>query len=629
MTALIHRPRSLAALVLTALLLLVISAPALAAGGDGSATPWDEMGYEHYDPAVFKAGIEDFSAAARDADGDKTLALYDELYEEFIRIYTYDCLATIHNSQDVNDKYWSDELVYCDTMTTELSDALSTACHDVLEGPCAEVFAAHVGENAAQEFRDYEPMTARELELTKQETELTNEYTALMDRENETVYVYKGEDWTLDRLNGEDGEALSDDAYYEIVYGIYGILAEDAADIFQKLVAIRTEQAQINGYDDFNHYAYEELYNRDYTPEQAQALFEEVREISREVYTSPVLYMTDQIAPSYDTQEDMLAVLHEYTAKVDPVYDEIWQFMTENHLCDVAEGRGRASGAYTIDLPAYGSHFIFSDEVGSYDALSTLFHEFGHFTAGQLVPPENYLTSWSILDLAEIHSTGMELLVLPFYEDIFRQGADIARYGTLYSALTTVTDQALFAEFEARIYADPDRYATAEALNKLYNDVSVEYGYPDAGSDPSWITVPHFFESPDYIVSYVAAALASIQIWTVSQEDWQQGVDIYMDIVRQGQYDLNYFDVLEAAGLKGFDTEGVARSVCGRVLDAMDALESRILDGGEAPEEDFPAAEEAPEEPQDAPTDVLDVETQSMAGAAAGGAEEENTDVLG
>ena len=575
------RLRALTALALAALLSLTLSVPTLAASDAGKAVSWEDMEYEHFDPTGFKARLEDLTAAAEDGNADKVISLYDELYDEYILVYTYDCMASVHNSQDVNDGYWADELVYNDALVTELYDAFCAVCYQILDGPCGDDFTAHVGDAAAEEFRDYEPMTARELELTKRETELTNEYTALMDRQNDTVYAYGGEDWTMDRLDSEDGATLSGDEYYDILYGIYGVLAQDAAAIYRDLVSVRTEIAQINGYDDYNHYAYENVYGRDYTPEQAQDLFDEIKQIAHEVYVSDVQYMTDEIAPTYDTQEDMLAVLREYTGRVDPIYDETWQFMTENGLCDIATGSGRAAGAYTIDLPAYDSEFIYSDEVGSYYALSTLFHEFGHFTAGRLVPAENYLTGWSILDLAEIHSTGMELLVLPFYDEIYDEGADIARYNTMYDALATVTDQALFAEFEARVYEDPDAYTTAEALNKLYNDVSMEYGYSDQGADPTWITVPHFFESPDYIVSYVTAALASIQIWAASQEDWQTGVDIYMDIVRQGQYDLNYFDVVEGAGLKSFDTAGVATEVCDRMLDALAALEEAILAGGE------------------------------------------------
>lgn len=612
--------RVLTALFLISALLLTSGAPALAAG---EAVPWDEMAYEHYDPADFNARLAEFTAAASDGDADAAIALYDALYADYVLVYTYDSLACIHNSQDVNDAYWADELVYCDGLVAELKDALCAACHDALDGPGADAFAAHVGEDAAGQFRDYEPKTARELALTKQESSLVNRYNALMDRVNDTVYTYNGEDWTLARADGPEGADLTDDEYYDILYGVYGVLARDVADVYTELVALRTELADLNGYDDYNHYAYDTLYRRAYTPEQAQALFDEVKDIARQVYTSPVLHMTDQIAPAYDRAEDMLSAVHEYAAKVDPAFDEAFRYMTENGLCDIAAGPGRSSGAYTIDLPAYNAMFIYSDDLGSAEALSTLFHEFGHFTAGLLTPSENLLTDRSILDLAEIHSTAMELLVLPYYDDIYDQGADIARYGTLYAALTAVTDQAIFAEFESRVYADPDRYATADALNRLYNDVSVEYGYSDMVADPTWIDVPHFFDSPDYVVSYVAATLASIQIWDASRTDWQQGVDIYMDILRQGQFDLDYFDVLADAGLKGFDAPGTATQVCDRLLDELETLELTILHGEPAPEQ------EPPEEETPAPDDdVLDVATHGLASATDAG-KDDPADVLG
>lgn len=631
-------------LLLVIVLCLSVSSPALAVSGPSQSVPWGEMKYEHYDPAPFKEKVRAMTAAAQAGETETVLELYDELYDEVVLVFTDFVIAEIHNSQDVQDAYWADEMVYSNTLLADLSDTLCTACYQLLESPCGDAFAAHVGDSAAQEFRDYEPMTARELELTKQETERISEYSAFMDKQNEVTYSYHGEEWTLERLDGEDGAVLRDDEYYDILSGIYDELSQGAADIFRQLVAIRTELAQIHGYDDYNQYAYQELRARDYTVEQAMTLFEEVKQIARKLSYSPVLSMRGDIAPTYDTQEDMLAVVHEYTSRVDPAFDEAWQFMTERDLCDIAVGPGRAAGAYTALLPAYDSAFIFSDDVGSADAMSTLFHEFGHFTAHRLAPPENYLTDQSILDLAEIHSTAMELLVLPFYDEIYEQGADIARYETLYNALCTVLDQALFAEFEIRVYQDPEAYVTAEDFNTLYNDISVEYGYPDVGPDPSWISIPHFFDSPNYVVSYVAAALAAIQVWSISREDWQAGVDVYMDIVRQGQYGKNYFQVLKDAGLKSFDTPGVASEVCGQVADALAALESRILNGGddaEAPGEaagdalaDAGSGEAAPEDAPDeaapeGPADVLDVETRSLDGGAEDSPREERADVLG
>ncbi len=617
------RFRALTALFAAFALILALASPALAAGDSVS---WDEMAYEHYDPAAFDALLEDFSAAAKDGDEEKVLALYDELYDAFLLVCTYDTIASIRNSQDVNDTYWSDELVYCDALSARMTDSFRLACHDALDGPCADALAGHIGPDAAEALRDYEPLTDRELELTQRESELVNEYYALIDTLPDTVYVYDGEDWTLDRLYGPDGAALDYAASDEIFYGIYANLAEDVAEVYRELVSIRTEMAQLAGYDDYNYFVYDNIYPRDYTPEQAQDLFDEVKELAVQLYASPVTDMTDRVAPAYDTQEDMLAVVREYAPQVDPVFADAWQFLTENGLCDVSAGPGRSDQAYTTSLPAYHCPFIFGSQTGSPDALTALFHEFGHFTADWLTEPENYLTSYPVLDVAEIQSTGLELLMLPFYDEIYDQGADIARYQTMNKALVDVTDQAIFAEFESRVYADPDQYATADALSQLYNDLSVEYGYSDIGSDPTWITVHHFFALPDYVVSYVTSALAAIQIWDAARTDWRAGADVYMDILRQGSGDLDYFAVLADAGLKSFDTPGVATEVCGRLWDAMTALESEILNGPTpAPEDDAPEETPPAETPEE---DVLDVETHGLASATDAAPASEKPDVL-
>lgn len=638
------RLRALTALVTAWLMVLSLSVPALAAAEDVSKTvPWDEMEYVHDDPAPFNALAEDLTAAGKAGEKEEVLALYDELYDQFILIFTHCSIAGIHNDQDVTDEYWADEMVYSQTLATQLADTMATACHEVLEGPCGDALAEHIGDTAAEYLREYEPQTPRELELAAREAELLSEYSALMDTQYDTVYVYDGEDWDLTRLSGEEGAALTSDVYSEILNGIFDILCEKVVPIYTELVAIRTEEAQINGYDNYNQYAYEELYCRSYTPEQAMDLIGEVKELCQDIYYSPVLSMTGYVSPSYDDQEAMLEVLHTYTGRVDPVFDETWQFMVDNGLCDVAAGSGRSVGAYTTELPAYGCSFIYGDEVGDPEAMTTFIHEFGHFTAGHLHPAENFLTGRTCLDVAEIQSTGLELLVLPFYDEIYRQGADIARYYTMYRVLCTVTDQALFAEFEARIYEDPESYATKEALNTLYSEVSQEFGYYEPGPDPTWITIPHFFESPDYVISYVTAGLAAMQIWAAAQEDWQAGVDIYMDIERRGSIDLDYFEVLDEAGLKSFATPGVAAEVCGRFLDVMAELEGDILSSPLPAEQTADATEtditetdasdtdtEAPDAPAaDGPDsgDVLDVQTQGLS-PAGDGSPTDGTDVL-
>ena len=566
--------RPLAALILAAAMALT------AAAGAGGAMAWDEMTYVHMDGADFFADIDALTAAGQDGDSEAVVRLYDSLYDRFAQVYTMGSITYIKNSIDVTDQYWADEMVYCNTLSQQMKDALCDACHQVLDGPCADALARRVGDDAAQYLREYAPMTERELELAARETELVTQYNAKMEGLDQVVYTCQDQDWTLERLRAE-AQALDRETYDDIYYGIFDAAARDVGEVFRQLVSVRTELARLRGYEDYNDYAYKELYDRSYTPEQARDLLDQAQVICREflggLAGSPVSSRPVTCLFPLDDQQQMLEVLHRYVGQVDPVFDESWQRLADGGLCDIAAGPGRASGAFTIELPSFGdSAFIYGSRTGSAGALGTLFHEFGHFTAILLNPDENLAVGGMGPDLAEIHSTGLELLSMRFYDELYGEDADTARFNTLSSALSIVTGQSLYAQFEAAVYAQPDM--TLEQIGQTYDQLLDAYGYGAAGRpNQTWIQVPHFFTNPNYIISYVAAAMASLQIWAAAEDDWRAGADIYMDILQAGFYDADYFQVLDSAGLASFAQPGTVETVCRRALDALAALEADIL----------------------------------------------------
>ena len=569
--------RPLAALILAAAMALSLAA------GSGAVIPWDEMTYVHIDGTDFFADIDALTDAGQAGDSEDVLRLYDSLYDRFALVNTMSSITYIRNSIDVTDPYWADEMVYCDTLNQQMRDALADACHQVMDGPCGDALAQRVGESAARYFREYAPKTERELELAARETELITQYNAKMAALDQVVFPYQDQDWTLERLRAE-AQTLDRATYNDIYYGIFDAAARDVGEVFRELVSVRTEMARLRGYEDYNHYAYEELYDRSYTPEQAQVLLDQAQIICREflggLAGSPVSSRPVTCLFPLDDQEQMLDVLHRYVGQVDPVFDESWQRLADYGLCDIAAGPSRASGAFTIELPSFGdSAFIYGSRTGSASALETLFHEFGHFTAITLCPDTNLAAGGNCTDLAEIHSTGLELLSMQFYDELYGEDADTARFNTLSSALSIVTGQSFYAQFEAAVYAQPDM--TLEQIGLTYDQLLEDYGYGAAGRpNQTWIQVPHFFSSPDYIVSYVAAAMASLQIWAAAEDDWRAGADIYMGILRAGFYDADYFQVLDSVGLASFAQSGTVETVCRRALVALADLEADIL--GEA-----------------------------------------------
>ena len=75
---------------------------------------------------------------------------------------------------------------------------------------------------------------------------------------------------------------------------------------------------------------------------------------------------------------------------------------------------------------------------------------------------------------------------------------DTLRLMNLIDSLDTYVQQASFAEFEKRVYAEKE--LTVEKLNELSLALAKDYGHYDGVSEEyyamSWIDTPHFFEQP-------------------------------------------------------------------------------------------------------------------------------------
>lgn len=549
--------------------------------GGHSDINWADMTYTHYDSDEFYNKVDALTEAADFGNLSKVLELYDWLYNEFTVIDTLDTIAYLHYSANVSDSYWSDENVYCDALQSEARNALCAACQHVLESSCGSDFSAHIGTQATEYLTDYRQASDREDELVKQETELVNQYYQLMDGADSVTYTCDGEQWDMDRWNGPDGNQLYDDdynAYLEIYYGILGNINAEVGPVYVQLVQIRNEIAALEGYDSYTDYAYDMLYCRDYTAADAQTLCEAVKQsvapsyYSDELYQSDLWYDYEDVGTDLDSQK-LLSLLGKYAQNIDGSVYEAWQYMTRNGLYDIGTGDGRMENCYTTTLSQYNAPFIYMYAYGDCYDLGDMTHEFGHYVDAYLNPAPNILTAEGDYDLFEIHSNGLEMLYLKYYDDIFGAGADSAKFITLAEELSGVVDGCIDDEFQRRVYADPDM--TLDEINKLYCDICAEYGkYEPYDVDYSWISISHNFESPLYYISYAVSSLAALQIWDEAQTDQAAAVATWKDVVSRGAYNQGYLAVLSECGLRLFTEPGAVDDICSPVLARLRSLSS-------------------------------------------------------
>ena len=147
-------------------------------------------------------------------------------------------------------------------------------------------------------------------------------------------------------------------------------------------------------------------------------------------------------------------------------------------------------------------------------------HEFGHFAMDYAAGG-----SWAGTDVLEIFSQGMEYLSLSYAD----AGEDFVRM-KLADSLSTYVEQAAYADFEQRLHELPGEELTGENLLALYEAVCTEYGFRSMDWDPrDMVTVPHFYEMPHYVISYVVSNDAAMQLFEMELNDPGAGAECYAE----------------------------------------------------------------------------------------------------
>lgn len=464
------------------------------------------------------------------------------------------------------EAYAEDYLAWSGVINRVQNDYLS-ALQTVLR---SENGAGLASPEEAEAILSMETDSEEQLAMLEQESTLVNDYWMVINGSYADYQVeVDGTTWTLEKLAADDD--VDDATYLAVIDALVQAKCAEAAQILVELVPLRNRYAASKGYDSYADYAYETLYGRDYTPEDAAALCAAVKEtvvpLEREL-TLPILYnpsLSENLLSGLEdmTQAEMLDAVEPYMEEISSEYAELFAYMRENDLVDIGPLDTKQSVGFTIELPLFHSAYLFNAPYGTYQDVETLIHEFGHYADFCLAPDD--ISSY---DVSEIHSQGLEVLGLHFADGLAgAEGGDAYRANVLYQLVTAVTEGCLYDEFQQAVYADGDM--TAEEMGLLFRELSEEYGYQyadDESPEYSWALVSHTFESPYYYISYATSALSALELLDRSAEDFEGAADTYLSLVAQTDAE-GYRAALRAAGLSDVFAPGVVETIAAGVED--------------------------------------------------------------
>lgn len=495
-------------------------------GGDG--THFSEMLYVRCDEEKFMDLCREVEAFAKDgADLEGAAEKAAELYGELCYVHTMASLAELNYYRDPTAPGAEEEMGWSLDLYYRLYDEYMYAI-----GALAASDNAHVLEDEFYtDTIDYiaevygvrpEGDTGEELQLYSRETELIQEYYSVM------------------------GEEFPDE--------------KAAAEIFVELVKLRQEEAALYGYDSYADYSYYDYYCKDYSPDEAQAVWAGVKEhfapIIREHYDR-LGYAADRVTLRCHVDCSPEAILDAMDRTLPRISSELhsaFRYMVDKGLYDIAPSPEKADIGYTVRLYYYGVPFIFNCACGEFYDYLDMIHEFGHF-ANTYYTWSDLIFGYSDNDLAELQSQGLEMIYTAYFEDIFGSSAEDVEEYLLLDMLCSIVDGAMYDEFQQKVYAEDA--LTADKVCEIYAGLYEDYGYePYEGYEYEWIYVPHNFEYPFYYISYAVSALSALELHALMQTDPEAAVEKYLLISSMDTEYYYYSEALEEAGLSDvFDSE--------------------------------------------------------------------------
>lgn len=500
---------------------------------------FEDLKYVPADEEAIQALMDETRTLMADAGNMEAVGQnYDDLLDRLFQMVSMYRLLNIQSYQDVTDTEIALEQARVAGAYSVLADGASQLIRDILHSPCAAALEEKLTEEDIEYYKNYEDKSEEELSFSSRETEMTNEYQRLAYQL--FTVEYEGETWDENSiyyaaLSGE----VDIPTYNEVSTQIAKLKNQVLGEYYIQMVEFRKSMAKFYEYDNYGDYAYENIYERDFTQEEIRIFHSAVKYYivpvlakAEELYYSDMdngILSEDVLYADY-TGDVALDMMEPYLKRMSSELVEAFTYMREHGFYDAGHSETKSTGGFTTSLDYWGAPFFYNCPNDNLYDFNTAVHEFGHYNDMFWQPMDMESESKNI-DISEVHSQGLELLFSHWYPEIFGEAAQGVEHFMLYQLLNSIVDGCLYDELQQYVYATEN--VTLSQINQEYRRLCGEYGKVDAG-DPrtemySWVDVPHTFIQPCYYISYAVSAAGAFSFWLQAQtEDYYTALDNYL-----------------------------------------------------------------------------------------------------
>ncbi len=565
--ALLKRAVACVSLLLALLLLSSCGMLSLLFQGIGgiSYTDFDTLEYERPDFEEIDAQFDKLDSLIKESSSTRTIQnnLYT-LYGLINNAQTQNALAEIFYYEDVTNSFYDEEMTYCSEKIGGIQTRLNELYAAIINAGLESDLLSNWTEADFASFEKYKDLYDDEYQtLIARRTELENQY---LTGTTEIQLKLGGKSYYVDEMiDAVRNGLLTYDEYLDGIQQYYRQLNEIGGPVYLELLTVDKALAKKLGVKNLTAYYYETDYTREYTPDEAQTVWQYTKEYLAPLYkqlshiinddeTLVTAYYQANASAGNRTIEAYNDAIWAYAEEISPDMENALNAMVNYHLSSIGSSVNRQNSSYTTLLPSYIMPFMFITTLGDLSDVATFIHEFGHFYSFY----RNGAEIDNILDVEEIQSQANEWLFMEKYQLSGKQ-KQAWMLNQLADAISTILQGCMMDEFQQYAYGRVDATdgkdgidITVDELNKKFASLVEAYGLEEDFDiipyETLWCEITHTFIAPFYYISYAMSAIPALEIYDISRTDRAKAIAVYNNITDETGY-RTFEQVLSDNGL--------------------------------------------------------------------------------
>jgi len=367
-------------------------------------------------------------------------------------------------------------------------------------------------------------------------------------------------------------------------------------DIFDKMIATRTQIGQNAGFDNFRDYQFRAYERFDYDPDACFAFHEAIEKVAvpakrgiqqqrRQRLNVETLRPWDLAVDTanrpplkpFETVDQLTTQCSTIFHRLDKTLGQQFDLMVRSGWMDLASRKGKAPGGYQATFDEARHPFIFMNAVSQHQDVQTLIHEAGHAFHTFACRNEPLLAYRHCgMEMAEVASMGMEMIAQD-YLDVFYESENLVRAKRehLEDVVTLFPWIATIDAFQHWLYTHPDhtrneRTAQWNSLLERFGGIE-DYTTYEQMRDALWQRQLHLFGCPFYYIEYGIAQIGALQLWQNTRKNPDKALQQYREALALGG-SRPLPELWSAAGLTFDFSKKTLRPLIEAVLTELDTL---------------------------------------------------------